>query len=163
MQHEEDKVNIIDPNADTSSRHFTLRKDEKLRHRSLVERLFREGNSVFEFPIRMMWRILSADELSANFRDCVPPRIGKLQMMVTVPKKKRRHAIDRVLMRRRIREAYRLNRLPIKDALAGMPEVGTLGVAFVYVHTENVDYAKIEKKMKILLSRIDREITGYVK
>ncbi len=43
-----------------------------------------------------------------------PADVGALQMLVTVPKKKRRRAVDRVLMRRRIREAYRINRRPLR-------------------------------------------------
>ena len=137
---------------------LTLRKDEKLRHRSLVERLFREGDSVFEFPLRMVWMKLTQEELSQNFRDTIPPRIGPLQMMVTVPKKKRRRAVDRVLMRRRIREAYRLNRAPVKDSVAAAGGTGLLAMAFVYAHDGNVSYAKVEKKMKALLSRLNESL-----
>ena len=89
---------------------LTLRKAEKLRHKSLVENLFKEGFSVYEFPLRMQVRALSEDELESSFRNGAPDGIAPLQMLVTVPKKKRRHAVDRVLMRRRIREAYRLGR-----------------------------------------------------
>ena len=133
---------------------LTLRKEEKLRHKSLVDPLFREGKSIYEFPLRMTWRLLSPEELEASFKGPVPERIGKLQMLITVPKKKRRHAVDRVLMRRRIREAYRLCRKELLGEVAGLPTTGTLSMAFIYIHNENLPYATIEKKMRALLRKV---------
>lgn len=133
---------------------LTLRKGEKLRHRSLVEGLFKEGHTIYEFPLRLTWRKLDGAGLDATFRDHVPERIGSLQMLVTVPKKKRRHAVDRVLMRRRIREAYRLHRLPLKEMVEADPGIRTLGMALVYLHDKNLPYSMIEQKMNILLKKL---------
>lgn len=143
----------ITPEEARGSR-LILRKAEKLRHRSLVDPLFREGNTLYEFPLRLTWRTLGGDELRQTFRDSVPEHIGPVQMLITVPKKKRRHAVDRVLMRRRIREAYRLNRLPLKDIVASSDQVKTLGLAFVYLHDKNLPYSVVENKMKILFKRL---------
>lgn len=81
-------------------------------------------------------------------------------MMVTVPKKKRRHAVDRVLLRRRIREAYRLNRHILDDTLLAHPEIASLQIAFIYIHTENLEYKKIEKRMVKILTAIKSSIEG---
>lgn len=136
---------------------FGMGKGEKLRHRTLVEGVFGGGKTLYAYPLRLTYRILSRPELEDSFRNGVPPRVGRLQMLVTVPKKKLRHAVDRVLMRRRIREAYRLNRLPLlQEILAD----GTryVELAFIYLHKEETDYATVEKKMKRLLSKIEREL-----
>ncbi len=93
-----------------------------------------------------------------TFRDTVPEHIGPVQMLITVPKKKRRHAVDRVLMRRRIREAYRLNRLPLKNYVAMSDKMKTLGLAFIYLHDKNAPYSLIESKMKILLKRLASQL-----
>ena len=129
-------------------------KEERLHHRSLVERLFREGKSFYEFPLRVTWNRLSKDELTANFRDHVPQNIAPLQMMVTVPKKKRKRAVDRVLMRRRIREAYRINRLQLKEAAISDNETGTFSVSFIYIHDQNLPYDSIDFKMKKAISKL---------
>lgn len=130
----------------------TLRKGEKLRHRSLVESLFREGKSIYEFPIRLTWRMIDRNRLDSTFKDHVPDRIDGVQMLITIPKKKRRHAVDRVLMRRRLREAYRLNR---KEILGGiMDRDGTLSLAFVYMHDKNLPYSTVERKMRSLLGKL---------
>lgn len=137
---------------------LTLRKGEKLRHRSLVDAIFKEGATLYDFPLRLSWRALGEEELRDTFRDRVPDRIDSLQMLVTVPKKKRRRAVDRVLMRRRIREAYRLNRIPLKQAVEASASFRTVGMAFIYLHDRNVPYATIEKKMKSLLDRLSASL-----
>lgn len=140
---------------------LTLRKDEKLRHKRLVEDLFSHGKNLYDFPLRVVWRILDKDTLESSFRAAVPEKVGTIQMLVTIPKKKRRHAVDRVLMRRRIREAYRLNRLPLKEAATNLKNAGTLSLAFIYLSDKNLPYSIIETKMKQLLAKIESNLTPH--
>ena len=143
---------------DNAKRRFTLRKDEKLRHKRLVDKLFGEGESLYDYPLRLVWRRISPEVLEASFKTEMPPRLGELQMLITVPKKKRRHAVDRVRMRRRIREAYRLNRLPLKERLEADMSVGTLSLAFIYLCDKNLPYSLIEEKMSRLLSKLAKRL-----
>lgn len=133
-------------------------KAERLRHKSLVDGLFGEGKSLYEFPLRATYRIIGEEELAGMYRGERPEGIAKVQMMVTVPKKKRRHAVDRVLLRRRIREAYRLQKRELIERVETLQGVGTLSVAFVYMHSENVDYALIERKIGKLLRKIGERL-----
>lgn len=137
-------------------RMFTLRKRDKLRHRTLVDNLFANGTSLYEFPLRLVVAKIGKDELSGFFRDEVPGRIGKMQMLITVPKKKRHRAVDRVLMRRRIREAYRLNRLDLLDRIEEDDSIDTICLAFIYLSDKNRDYDMIEEKMEALLSKLEK-------
>lgn len=143
---------------EVSPRRLTLRKGEKLRHRTLVDSLFTKGESLYEFPFRLTFRLLSGEELENSFRTTPPSPIDPIQMLITVPKKKRRRAVDRVLLRRRIREAYRLNRLPLKDLVEALPGNNTLSMAFIYIHDKNADYALIERKMKAVLRKVADKI-----
>lgn len=133
-------------------------KAGRLRHRSLVEGLFASGEGMYDYPLRMVWRRLTREEMESSFRNGLPHGIDRLQMMVTIPKKKRRHAVDRVLMRRRIREAYRLNRLPLLHAVRSLPDGDYVQLAFIYLHNDNMPYADVERKMKRLLSRLHKQI-----
>lgn len=146
----EDEKEIKAPRAPR----LTLRKEEKLRHKSLVDPLFREGKSIYEFPLRLTWRLLSPEDLERSFKGPLPECIGKLQMQITVPKKKRRRAVDRVLMRRRIREAYRLCRKELLGDVAMLPSTGTLSMSFIYIHNDNLPYSTIRRKMQSLLKKL---------
>ena len=157
------KGNRIDKSAVMNERakgEFRLGKSERLRLKTLVEGLFAEGESLYDFPLRMSYRVLAPSELEKSFRCGTPEGIGPLQMLITVPKRKRKRAVDRVLLRRRIREAYRLNRGALRAAVEDTPEIATLSMAFVYIHTDNADYQLIEKKMKRLLHKLEECIRG---
>lgn len=133
---------------------FTLRKVEKLRHKTLVDGVFAKGKTIYDYPLRLNYRTLTRKELDDSFRVATPVDIGRLQMMITVPKKKLKRAVDRVRMRRLIREAYRLNRHVLYDALSDENTHRTISMAFIYLHGEKMTYASVEKKMKRILSNL---------
>lgn len=137
---------------------LTLRKPEKLRHKTLVNTLFAEGKSIYDFPLRMVWRALTPEELESSFRAGVPEKTGRLQMLITIPKKKRRRAVDRVLLRRRIREAYRLNRLHLADVIDNREDIAAVNIAFIFLGEENTSYADLERKMINLLGRLEKKL-----
>lgn len=137
---------------------YKFPKDYRLHHRSLVEGLFRLGEAFYEFPFRVTWRVLSDEELNKNFRNVVPEGIGSLQMMVTVPKKKRKHAVDRVLMRRRIKEAYRLNFATLRQKVEDYSGIKTMSLGIVYIHDKNLPYKTMEEKMVAVLNKLELKI-----
>lgn len=67
--------------------------------------------------------------------------------LISVPKKRLRHAVDRVLMRRRIREAYRLGHQQYT-----LPEGLRVDLAFVYVADRVKSYRSVEKAVHRILS-----------
>lgn len=144
-------------NNNTTER-FTLRKSAKLRHRTLVQDLFQKGKSVYSGPLRVTFRTLTEEELKNSFREDVPDRLGPVQFMITVPKKKRKHAVDRVLMRRRIREAFRLQWHPLKKLIQEDPEIRTLSLAIVYMDSVNSEMRAINVAVGSALSKIRKKI-----
>lgn len=148
---------IGDVSTGTDARH-TFPKSARLHHRTLVEALFNKGRSVYVYPLRATWRVLTPDELLASFRDTVPQGIGPVQLMVTIPKKKRRHAVDRVRMRRLVKESFRLRRAELTELMAAVPEWRTLSLAFIYIAEKNEDFRTVDKKMGIMLKKIKAAI-----
>ncbi len=77
---------------------FTYSRVEKLKSKKLFEKLFAEGKSVTQFPLRMVY-VKTGDE------QIVPFKTG-----VTVSKRKFKSAVKRNRIKRVLREAYRLNK-----------------------------------------------------
>lgn len=134
-----------------------LYKIEKLRSEIAIGQLFDRSNpaaqSVMSYPLRAVWTVnlsrLAAMETSSEIsRRKVAPCP---QFLVSIPKKKLRHAVDRVQMRRRVREAYRLNRHLI-------PKDIPLDIAFIYVATEVLPYAEVLKGVTRILTRISKTL-----
>ncbi len=72
--------------------------------------------------------------------------------MVSIPKKRLRHAVDRVTMRRRVREAYRL----LRPTIVPPPEDGqpTIHLAFLYVANQPEPFDRVEKAVERILRKI---------
>lgn len=117
-----------------------------------IDQLFGRGGvsvatrAALVYPLRAVWR--------NN-----PRRLSDapVQFLISVPKRRLRHAVDRVQMRRRIREAYRLSR-----HLCPLPADARLDVAFIYVASELMPYAAVERAMHKLLDRISRSASSLL-
>lgn len=121
--------------------------------RTAINMLFAGGRSVVAYPLRAVVAVKRCDSETVG---------GEVQsgivakFMITVPKKKIRTAVGRVLVRRRIREAYRLNRSILAQAL--QPAGCVAEIAFLYMDTSIADYATIEASMKKLLGKISSQV-----
>ena len=101
---------------------------------------------------------MSQEELEASFRVCIPDLMGPVQFMITVPKKKRRLAVDRVIMRRRIREAFRMQWHTLRKLVQEDPSIRTLSLGIVYMHNENSDMECISSAMGSVLTKIIKKL-----
>lgn len=118
-----------------------LYKREKLCSRTAIAHTFARGHSVMAYPLRAVYSLgPSRPEAPARF-------------MISIPKKKIHTAVQRVALRRRTREAYRLNRRLLLPALEAAGR--SIDVAFVYLaKDETAPYAVIEEKMRHILTRL---------
>lgn len=120
---------------------FRLYKIEKLCSETAIARLFRHSaddgvRTALCYPLRISWAL--------NEKRVAPCP----QFLVSVPKKRLRHAVDRVRMRRVIREAYRLNRDIVPQNLP-------VDIALIYVASEKLPYSRVESAVRKLLSRVN--------
>lgn len=123
-----------------------LRKPERLSRKKIIEKLFAGGSRSFSiFPLRVVW--LPVEELNVQ-----------ASLLVSVSKRRFKRAVNRNRVKRQIREAYRLNKQPLLEALAEKDL--RLALAFIYLSDELTDSAVIAEKMKIALVRIVEKVSA---
>lgn len=127
---------------------FTFRKTERISSQIIIDKLFGGGNTAMSvFPLRALFMV---DESKED--DIVPVRI-----MISVPKKRFKHAVDRNRMKRQIREAYRLNKQVLWDKATELNKV--ISIAFICITDELVASSKVHGSVKKILGRITDKIT----
>lgn len=119
----------------------TFPKKEHLKSKSVIEKLYAEGMSVTAYPLRAVFIEQDAEKQEAT-----------ATILISVAKKRFRHAVDRNLMKRRIREAYRTSKQPFVVALEKNGK--KLAVAILYIDTKQSSTAFLKKKMERLLESI---------
>jgi len=133
--------NIKEGKADLS-----FRKNERLCSKKIIEKLFPEGKSIFVFPLKII------------FIETQLPSKNPVQAAFTVGKRNFKRAVQRNLIKRRMREAYRLNKSKFYD------EIGEkqIAVFFIYTGKTILEYSQIEaavkKGMKKVLSELDTNL-----
>ncbi|MDE7070024.1 MAG: ribonuclease P protein component [Alistipes sp.] len=119
----------------------SLSRQERLRSFGAIRRLFQEGRSGFVHPLRYVWTAES-DE------------IPSVEVLFSVPKKFQKRANKRNLQRRRMKEAYRLNKLTFERE--GTPLA--VDIALIYSSKEILPYRVIEHAVQKILEQIGSRI-----
>ena len=81
-----------------------------------------------------------------------------IQILVSVPKRRLHHAVDRNRMKRQVREAFRLQKHPLTHLLATQDR--HLAIAFVCMADTLYDTHQIERSMAKILRRITEQYSS---
>ena len=129
----------------SAAERFTLSKEERICSKKLINELFTgNGRSMTAFPLRavFMKRTVGDDQ----------PRAA---MLVSVPKHYFKHAVDRNRAKRQLREAYRLQKHELVEAL---PNDKALHIAFIWLSDRPVPSHIVSARMEVALRRIRENI-----
>ncbi len=131
----------------------SLPRHERLRRRGAIRRLFDSGESGFVFPLRYMWfaePLPSSEQASDKAQSATTAEV-----MFAVPKRFHKRANKRNLLRRRVKEAYRLQKSILLDS-AGRNVA--IDIALMYSVKEVKSYKSIENAVAKILANIAKEL-----
>ena len=126
----------------------TFRKRERIASLKMIETLFGGGcsQSVAAFPLRAVYMLSERQSNEAP-----------VQLLISVPKKRFKHAVDRNRVKRQVREAFRQH----KDLLYPVvPETQRLLLAFIWLSDEHRPSKEVEGRIVTLMRRISEKLNS---
>lgn len=120
----------------------TLGKKHRLRSSQAIARLFDQGKSFFKFPLKVRYQWIDTDSdptLSCAF---------------VVPKRSFKKAVDRNQIKRHMREAFRLNKHVILDAMSSGEKIEMI---WIYADRRILPSRVLAKAALQIFSRLVKE------
>jgi len=121
---------------------FKIQKSQRLKSEKAIGHLFQHGKSLFIFPVKVQYQIQPAP---------LQKKPG-LQFSVSVSKKNFKRAVDRNLIKRRMREAFRLQKNKLEELILHKPL--DVKLMIIFVSKEMVAFDQIQKAIEIILTRL---------
>jgi len=115
---------------------FTFKKEERLFKEKIIQELFDKGSSFYLYPFKVFY--LPNQDRQYRYH----------QILISVSKKNFKKAVDRNLLKRRIREGYRLNKNLLGDQ-------NKLVIAYIYSAKEILPSAQIHERLVKTFKRFD--------
>lgn len=121
---------------------YQFKKNDKLKSRKAIEAVFTRGKSFSLYPFRVVW--MPKNEFSF------------LQAGVGVSSRQFKKAVDRNRIKRLMREAWRLQKNPLRQLL--LDKEKQMSVFILYIGKEITDYKFVSAKMSAVIQRLQRII-----
>ena len=121
---------------------FSFQKAERLCSKKIIDKLFAQGKSVFVFPVKMVYLEIQL------------PSKYPVQAAFSVGKRNFKRAVQRNLIKRRMREAYRLNKSKFYDGITEKQ----IAVFFIYTGKAIPEYKQIETSIKKGMNKLLSEL-----
>ncbi len=118
---------------------YSFRKEERINSEKHIQELFKRGSSFYSYPFKVL-KLANPD-----------PNCSNHQVLISVSIRNFKRAVDRNLLKRRIREAYRLN----KAHIPGDPE---LMIAYIYTAKEIMSFDQIQSKLVKTFKRLHQDV-----
>jgi ribonuclease P protein component len=115
---------------------YSFRKEERLSKEKDIQELFKKGSSFYLYPFKIILRVNPDKSFLQH------------QVLISVPARNFKRAVDRNLLKRRIREAYRLNKAIISHKQKLM-------IAYIYTPKEILTFDQIQERLVKAFKKFD--------
>ena len=123
---------------------FSYNKFEKLKSRKQIELLFAKGKSISAFPVKVFY--LPVDHTPVH-----PAQVG-----VGVSARNFKKAVDRNTIKRRMREAYRLHKLPLHEHLVAQQK--SVAVFILWIDKQMPTTAALQELMPAVIEKLIKQL-----
>ncbi|TDH23116.1 ribonuclease P protein component [Segetibacter sp. 3557_3] len=125
--------------------HHSYNSTERLKSRKLIEDLFKTGTSLNGFPVKLLYKVV--DDINQPL----------LQAGVSVGAKRFKKAVDRIRIKRLLRESYRLQKYQLQDQL--YKRNIRVVLFLIYIGPEMPEYDLVYAKTGLLIARLTEHFT----
>lgn len=123
---------------------FSYNKFEKLKSRKQIELLFAKGKSIASFPVKVFY-------LPVEHTPVHPVQVG-----VGVSARNFKKAVDRNTIKRRMREAYRLHKLPLHEHLVAQQK--SVVVFILWIDKQMPTTAALQDLMPTVIEKLIKQL-----
>jgi len=120
-----------------------LEKKELLSSKKSIQSIFDNGRIIKAYPLFISFEVVSSEH-------------SEIKVLFSVSKKRQKLAVRRNGIKRKLKESYRLNKLPLREFT--LKEGLSLNLMIIQVTGDEVPYSTIEKKMIKGLSKIKESL-----
>lgn len=123
---------------------FSYNKFEKLKSRKQIELLFAKGKSISAFPVKVFY-------LPVDHTPMHPVQVG-----VGVSARNFKKAVDRNTIKRRMREAYRLHKLPLHEHLVAQQK--SVAVFILWIDKQMPTTSVLQDLMPAVIEKLIKQL-----
>ena len=120
-------------------------KREHLVSRRTIDKLYTEGHRLRVYPYNIAWIPVDDSDVAC-------------QLLIVVPKRRFKHAVDRNRMKRLTRECYRKRKESLLQLLGDKRL--SIALSLVYVGNELTPYDDLAERMNKLIARLETEVSA---
>ena len=118
---------------------LTFLKNERTLSKKSINSIYNSGNSIYSQSLKLMW----INSISSNL---------KIQLLISVPKKNIKKAVDRNYVKRLIKEIYKRNK-PFIYNLISSP----IKIILIYNKTTLPEFNKLKIELLTLFEKLDKK------
>jgi len=123
---------------------FRFGKDERLCSQKLIGELFLSGNTFLCYPLKVVWKV--------ELMETTHPA----QVVFSVPKRLFKRAHDRNLLKRQMRETYRVKKHELYELLDSNGK--KIAFMLVYIAKEKVEFKQLETAINKVIAKFGKSL-----